>query len=97
MAGITTARSYDLPFPRSEFDDRLRRVREGMQLTGTEVQIVMDHRDFYWLTGTKMYMIEFMPSARRLVFFIHLQNFLYHSGISGNSMLKIALKVTAPH
>ena len=46
--------TFELPFPRSEFKERLRRLRQGMQLAGVDVQIVTDPVDFYWLTGTRM-------------------------------------------
>jgi len=46
--------TFELPFPRSEFKDRLRRLRHGMQQVGVDVQIVTDPVDFYWLTGTRM-------------------------------------------
>jgi len=47
-------RTFELPFPLSEYKDRLRRVRQGMQLAGVDVQIVLDPRDHYWLTGTRI-------------------------------------------
>ena len=47
-------RRFELPFPLSEYKDRLRRVRQGMQLSGIDVKIVMNPRDLYWLTGTRV-------------------------------------------
>lgn len=46
--------TFELPFPRSEFKDRLRRLRQEMQQAEVDVQIVTDPVDFYWLTGTRM-------------------------------------------
>jgi len=46
--------TFKLPFPRSEFKDRLCRLRHGMQLASIDVQIVTDPVDYYWLTGTRM-------------------------------------------
>jgi len=45
---------FELPFPMSEYQDRLRRLREGMSNAGIEVKIVTNPIDFYWLTGTRM-------------------------------------------
>lgn len=47
-------RRFELPFPLSEYKDRLRRVRQAMQLAGVDVQIITDPRDLYWLTGTRI-------------------------------------------
>lgn len=47
-------RRFELPFPLSEYKDRLRRVRQAMQVAGVDVQIVTDPRDLYWLTGTRI-------------------------------------------
>jgi len=54
MEEIVTPKKFELPFPMSEFQDRLRRVREAMQLVGIDVQVVTHPRDFYWLTGTRL-------------------------------------------
>ena len=59
-------RRFELPFPLSEYKDRLRRVRQGMQLAGVDVQIVMDPRDLYWLTGTRI-VFEQGPGDNQLI------------------------------
>jgi Xaa-Pro aminopeptidase len=50
---IREAPKFELPFPRSEFKDRLNRVRQAMQVANIDVAIATDQRDFYWLTGTR--------------------------------------------
>lgn len=53
MSERYTRPRYELPFPLSEYKDRLRRVREAMQKAGVDVQIVNNYRDLYWLSGTR--------------------------------------------
>jgi len=60
-------RRYELPFPISEYKDRLRRVRQGMQLAGIDVQIVMNPQDLYWLTGTRIWHMEQGPGDNQLI------------------------------
>lgn len=59
-------RRFELPFPLSEYKDRLRRVRQGMQLAGVDVQIVTDPRDLYWLAGTRI-VFEQGPGDNQLI------------------------------
>ena len=54
MQQISKLPKFELPFPMSEYDDRLLRVREGMQQAGIDVQIITDHIGYYWLTGANM-------------------------------------------
>ncbi len=46
--------TYELPFPRSEYETRLKRVRAEMDQAGTDATIVTIPRDFSWLTGTRV-------------------------------------------
>jgi Xaa-Pro aminopeptidase len=51
---IETPKRYELPFPLSEYRQRLSRVREAMKLAAVDVAIVEDPQDLYWLTGTRI-------------------------------------------
>lgn len=57
---------FELPFPLSEYEDRLRRVRHAMRLGGVDVQVVMDRRDLYWLAGTRV-VVEQGPGDNQLI------------------------------
>ena len=49
-----TPKRYELPFPLSEYKDRLRRVREAMERAGVDVVVMDDPQDLHWLTGTRV-------------------------------------------
>jgi Xaa-Pro aminopeptidase len=49
---------FDLPFPRSEFEDRFLRVERAMEASELDATVVTDARDFYWLTGSRMRIIR---------------------------------------
>jgi Xaa-Pro dipeptidase len=53
-ADLYTPLSYELPFPRSEYEARHARVRKHMALAGVDAVIVTMPRDFSWLTGTRV-------------------------------------------
>ena len=46
--------TYELPFPVSEYKDRLRRLRKAMDIASIDVKIISNPRDLYWLTGTRI-------------------------------------------
>ena len=52
--GPYTPVSYELPFPRFEYQGRHERVRQHMALAGVDATIVTAPRDFSWLTGTRV-------------------------------------------
>jgi Xaa-Pro dipeptidase len=54
MTEIREPKRYELPFPLSEYKDRLRRVREAMRSAGVDVALLESTRDLYWLTGTRV-------------------------------------------
>jgi ectoine hydrolase len=54
MTSHEVPRSFPLPFPEQEFENRLNRVRLAMEREGVDVAIATDPRDFYWLTGSRM-------------------------------------------
>jgi Xaa-Pro aminopeptidase len=53
-ADLYTPATYELPFPRSEYEARYSRVRKRMAQAGVEATIVTLPRDFSWLTGTRV-------------------------------------------
>lgn len=46
--------TYELPFPRAEYELRFKRVRQEMAQAGIDATIVTIPRDFSWLTGTRV-------------------------------------------
>jgi Xaa-Pro aminopeptidase len=66
MPEIRKPKRFELPFPMSEYKDRLRRVREAMQLAGVDVKVVTNQQDLYWLTGTRVVM-EQGPGDNQLI------------------------------
>ena len=47
-------RTFDLPFPVSEYEQRHARVQQAMEQAGIDVALVTTPRDFHWLTGTRV-------------------------------------------
>jgi Xaa-Pro dipeptidase len=53
-AGPYAPVTYELPFPRAEYESRHARVRAHMARAGVDVAVVTMARDFSWLTGTRV-------------------------------------------
>jgi Xaa-Pro dipeptidase len=51
---VDTPSTYELPFPRSEYEARHDRVRRHMAHAEVDATIVTMPRDFSWLTGTRV-------------------------------------------
>ena len=47
-------RTFDLPFPREEYEERYTRVRHAMLRAEVDVALVSAPRDFHWLTGGRV-------------------------------------------
>lgn len=55
MNEMVIPRKFELSFPITEYETRLKRVRDAMHTSGIDIQIVTHPSDFYWLTGTRMH------------------------------------------
>jgi Xaa-Pro aminopeptidase len=53
-AGLYTPVTYELPFPRAEYEARHERVKRHMAHAEVDATIVTTARDFSWLTGTRV-------------------------------------------
>lgn len=47
-------RTFPLPFPVEEYEQRLARVRQAMAIAQVDVALVTMPRDFHWLTGSRV-------------------------------------------
>ena len=47
-------RTFPLPFAMEEYEQRLARVRQGMEAASVDVALVTMPRDFHWLTGSRV-------------------------------------------
>ena len=47
-------RTFDLPFPREEYEERYTRVYQAMAQAEVDVALVSAPRDFHWLTGGRV-------------------------------------------
>ena len=47
-------RTFPLPFPLEEYEQRLARVKQAMEAAGVDVALVTMPRDFHWLTGSRV-------------------------------------------
>ena len=45
---------YDLPFPKEEYDERLRRTRVAMAKEDLDALVVVHPKDFFWLASSKV-------------------------------------------